>query len=129
MVLLGSGFPGLLVAIILFPLLAEWAILAIPVFIGAGFYLFHWKSQDGLEQRKYKQFLNKAKSNNGKFMRGMAPVEIGKFELKWIVRTVGEVPYEMLNEAMQKHVDYERWQREEQHRFQEQVWHENHIKK
>lgn len=128
MVVLGAGLPGFAFTAILFPLMGMWATLTMPVFLGIGFYFFHMKSRDGLEQRKYKQFINRAKSNNGKFMRGMTPVEIGKFELKWIVRTVGEVPFEMLNEPLQKQVDYERWQREDQHRFQEQVWRENQVK-
>lgn len=128
MVIIGAGLPGFLIMAILFPLIDVWASLAVPVFIGLGFFFFHMKSNDGLEVRKYKQFLNRAKSKNGKFMRGMTPVEIGKYELKWIVRTVGEVPYEMLNDDIKKYVDYERWDREQQHQFQEQVWNENQIK-
>lgn len=128
LIIIGAGLPGLLISALLFPLLGIWSTLALPLFLGAGFYFFHLKSQDGLEQRKYKQFLTKYKSRNNNFMRGMEEVTIGQFKMDWIVRTVGEVPFEMLNPDIQKLVDRDRWEREEQDRYMQKVQDENGLK-
>ncbi|MGP4994592.1 hypothetical protein [Glutamicibacter ardleyensis] len=128
MIILASGLPGFAFMALFFPLLDAWAVLFVPIFIGTAFYLFKFKSPEGLEQRKYKEFLNKARSKDGKFLRGLEMVTIGDYKLEWLVRTVGEIPFDMLSEPIQKQVDYDRWEIEEQHRFQDSTWRENRLK-
>ncbi|MGP5015084.1 hypothetical protein ACTXJX_14875 [Glutamicibacter ardleyensis] len=127
-IIMCSGLPGLLVGGALFPVIGFGAIFVIALFIGVGFYFFHFKSPDGLEQRKYKEFLTKRKSKNSKYMRGMEVVTIGQAKMDWIVRTVGQVPFELLHPDIQKLTDRDRWEREEQQRYEEQVWSENKLK-
>lgn len=60
--------PGALLAVILWPLLGTNALFAVPVVIGAAFWLVESRTRSGLQLRQYQRFMDMRRDVSGQFL-------------------------------------------------------------
>lgn len=62
-----GAVPGLLLTVILWGFIGEFAVLALPVAEGAAFWLIETRSRTGLQRRTYETLMDKKRSDAGQF--------------------------------------------------------------
>lgn len=68
--------PGLVMTGILFKWLQMWSLLSIPLFLALAFWLFEWRSSQGMKLRNWRALLDKRQASNGQFYICGHPVDV-----------------------------------------------------